>query len=105
MSESNAAAGKLNIGVRASGELTEPSSMFCANSGDSSTRETRRSLSLCLVDGRCKAGPALALAYSLRGILCEALKEADSGGLEVLDGVCGRRRVGVRWRVRDDYTR
>ena len=39
------------------------------------------------------------------GILCEALKEADSGGLEVLDGVCGRRRVGVRWRVRDDYAR
>jgi hypothetical protein len=45
----------------------------------------------------CNAGPALALARSLRGALCETIKEANGSGLEGLDDVCSRGRVGVGW--------
>jgi hypothetical protein len=87
------------------GELTEFIRVFCADSGYDSISESRGSMWLRLVDEMSNTGPALPLARSLRGVLCEALQESDSGSLEVLNDVCGRGRVGVGWRVRDVYAR
>jgi hypothetical protein len=85
------------------GELTEFIRVFCADSGYDGISESRGPMWLRLVDEMSNTGPALPLARSLRGVLCEMFKEADSGSLEVLNDICGRGRVGVGWRVRDVY--
>jgi hypothetical protein len=84
-------------------ELTEFVRMFRTHSGNNSIGESRRPLRLSLIDELSNPRPALALARSLRRVLCEALQKTDSSRLEVLYDVRVRGRVGVGWWVRDIY--
>ena len=86
-----------------SGELTEFIGVFRTDSRDDGISESRGPLRFALVNKMCNAGPALALAGGLRGVLREALEEADGGRLEVLHGVCGRGGIGIGWRVGNFY--
>ena len=90
--------------VRAS-ELTEFIRVFWADRGDNCISESRDQLWPRLIDEICNVGPALAFAWRLRGVLCEALVEVDGYSLEFLDNVCSRGYVGVRQGIRDVYAR
>jgi hypothetical protein len=77
--------------------LTELVGVFSADRRHDSVRDSSGLIRLRLIDDMRNASPALAFTLRLRGVLREALQQANSSRLEVLHDLRGGWSVGV-WR-------